>query len=64
MFIIQIFFIDLNEYSFNMLFFILLLGIIALILIYNEAKMYNEEYSKQKIISRTLLSCFFFVYLF
>ena len=60
MFIIQIFFIDLNEYSFNMLFFVSLLGIIALILIYNEAKMYYEEYSKKKIISRVFLSCFFF----
>ena len=48
MFIIQIFFIDLNEYSFNMLFFVSMLGITALILIYNEAKMYYEEYSKKK----------------
>lgn len=60
MFIIQIFFIDLNEYSFNMLFFVSMLGITALILIYNEAKMYHEEYSKKKIISRVFLSCFFF----
>ena len=60
MFIIQIFFIDLNEYSFNMLFFVSMLGITALILIYNEAKMYYEEYSKKKIISRVFLSCFFF----
>ena len=59
MFVIQLFFTDFNEYSFNMLLFILLLGITSLILIYCEAKMYNVEYSKQKIISRTLLSCFF-----
>lgn len=60
MFIIQLFFTDFNEYSFNMLFFVSLLGITALILIYHEAKMYYEEYSKKKIISRVFLSSFFF----
>jgi len=59
MFIIQLFFTDFNEYSLKLLFFIIFVGLTSLILIYYEAKMYNVEYSKQKIISRTFLSCFF-----
>ena len=59
MFIIQLFFTDFNKYSINLLFFIIFVGLTSLILIYYEAKMYNVEYSKQKIISRTFLSCFF-----
>ena len=64
MFIIQIFFIDLNEYSFNMLFFVSLLGIIALILIYNEAKMYYEEYSKKKNNIKSFFVMFLFLFIY
>lgn len=63
LFLVQLFFTNFNEYNFGLLIYLLIVCILSLILIYKEAKLYNDEYNKDKIICRSFLS-FVFICLF
>jgi hypothetical protein len=63
LFLVQLFFTNFNEYNFGLLIYLFIVCILSLILIYKEAKLYNYEYNKDKIISRIFLS-FVFICLF
>lgn len=63
LFLVQLFFTNFNEYNFGLLIYLFIVCILSLILIYKEAKLYNDEYNKDKIICRSFLS-FVFICLF